>query len=436
MNVLGFLFTVVNAGLMLRLPRCWAPLPLLFAAVFMTRGQVLEIGPAHFTVIRVLVLVGLLRIYLRRERIGGGVNWLDRLIILWSVWMAISSVFHSPFSASLVFHLGLAYEYLGIYWLMRVFIQDAEDVFRIGKATLLLLIPLTLEMLMEKMTDQNYFSFFGGVFEHAEIRNGRVRAQGPFAHSILAGTAGAVCMPLAFLYWQQNRKVALAGLAATGGIVLACASSGPIMTVGSILGAMALWKVRHLLVSIRWAVILGIIGLAIIMNDPVYYLLARIDLAGGSTGYYRAALIGAAIKHFKEWWFAGTDYTRHWLETGAVNPNHVDLVNHYIAMGVMGGLPLMLLFMVALYVAFAAIGKELNPDTPTGRQFLAWTLGSILFGHATTFVSVSYFDQTVVFLYMLLASIGSLRSRQLAMVSAPVEESAWPVPECETSAKC
>ena len=61
--------------------------------------------------------------------------------------------------------------------------------------------------------------------------------------------------------------------------------------------------------------------------------------------YHRAALIESAIKHLDEWWLAGTDYTRHWMPSGIpANENHTDLTNHYIAMGVMGGLLLLLLF--------------------------------------------------------------------------------------------
>jgi hypothetical protein len=378
-------------------------------------GQVLELGPFHFTVIRLLVLGGLLRVCIRRERVSRGINLMDRLMLIWTGWLVADSAFHSPFSSVLIFRLGVAFESLGIYWLMRTFIQNSDDFLLVGKIVIVLLVPLMAEMLWEKQTGRNLFgSLVGGIDEYSEIRNGKVRAQGPFAHSILAGTVGAVCLPLALLYWRESRKMALAGLAGSSAIVLSSASSGPLMTLMAVLGALATWTVRDKLRSIRGVIVFGIVALGLAMNDPVYYLIARIDLTGGSTGYYRAALIDAAIRHLSEWWSVGTDYTRHWLETGAVNPNHVDLVNHYIAMGVMGGLPLMLLFMGILYVAFTAVGRALSPEVSVEQQFLAWTLGSILFGHATTFISVSYYDQTIVFLYLLLAGIGSVQQWQPA----------------------
>jgi len=74
------------------------------------------------------------------------------------------------------------------------------------------------------------------------------------------------------------------------------------------------------------------------------------------------------------------------------------------------------LFIATLSVAFAAVGRtlHLNQKMPLERRQLIWVLGAILFGHATTFFSVSYFDQTAMFLYLVLASIGSFYSATLA----------------------
>ena len=89
--------------------------------------------------------------------------------------------------------------------------------------------------------------------------------------------------------------------------------------------ALALWKARTWLRAILWLGLIGILALDAVMNDPVYFLMARIDITGGSTGYYRAALIRSAIEHLSEWWLVGTDYTRHWMLTGiSVNQASAD----------------------------------------------------------------------------------------------------------------
>jgi hypothetical protein len=105
------------------------------------------------------------------------------------------------------------------------------------------------------------------------------------------------------------------------------------------------------------------------------------------------------------------------------NQRHTDITNHYLMMGVYGGLPLMLLWIWVIFAAFGIVGKALllNRNTSIERQFLIWTLGSILFGHATNFFSISYFDQSVVFLNLLLASIGALPAMKPAVAPASRE---------------
>jgi hypothetical protein len=51
-------------------------------------------------------------------------------------------------------------------------------------------------------------------------------------------------------------------------------------------------------------------------------------------------------------------------------------------------------------------------------QFMLWALGSALFAHVVTFFSVSYFDQSFVFLYVTLAAIGSARASLAESVDA------------------
>jgi hypothetical protein len=315
---------------------------------------------------------------------------------------------------------------MGIYLLFRVFILEREDVVNIFKTVCLLIVPVAVAMLLEKMNGNNLFGPLGGSPWSAEFRNGHVRARGPFTHAILAGTIGAACLPMALYLWRPQRKIACAGIAAAIGIVFASGSSGPILSTLSVLGAMCLWLVRGQVRTIRWLSILALFVLNFIMNDPVYFLVARIDITGGSTGFYRAQLIRSTIEHFNEWWLAGTDYTRHWMLSGIpANPNSCDLTNHFIAMGVMGGLPLMLLFIWVLSTAFAGVGRLLrqNANMPFERQFLVWTLGALLFGNVTTFFSISFFDQAITFLYLPLACIGSLLAMQPTSVPVPFVES-------------
>lgn len=410
MNLIGLIFTLVTSVFLFTLPRHLAAIPLLMGAAYMTRGQELELGPAHFSVIRILVMVGVFRVISKRERIVGELNRVDRFLILWAIWLIGSSAFHM--SNAWVFRAGMVWNDLGCYFLFRVFIQNAESILRIFKILYVILIPVTVLMLLEKLTGKNYFSALGGVNEMAALRNGHFRAQGPFAHAILAGTVGAGCFAMALYLWERHRKYALVGLFSTGGIVFASTSSGPMMMVLFILFGLMLWMVRERLSAIRWLALMAVVALDVVMKDPVYFLMARIDIAGGSTGYHRAQLIQSSIEHLNDWWLAGTDYTRHWMATGIhANELNSDITNHLLAMGVMGGLPLMFLWIMVLVAAFDAVGKALrqNENASVEQRFFIWTLGAIMFGHIANYFSISYFDQSIVFFYLVLASISTVQ---------------------------
>jgi hypothetical protein len=420
MNATAVIFLMVNGGLLLTIPRQWAALPLLIGACYMTLGQVIQFGPFNFPVLRILLAFGFVRVIIRSERLSGRMNGLDWLMILWATWALISSLFHRDPSAALVNRLGLVYNGCGIYFLLRIFFQSLDDAVRLCRITATLLIPLALEMLYEKLTAHNLFSALGGVSEVPDFRGGRVRAQGPFSHAILAGTIGAVCLPLMIGIWQKHRKTAITGITACIVIAFSSSSSGPIMSALFGIGALFMWKWRHYMRLVRRFAIMAFLGLDLVMKAPAYYLIARIDLTGNSTSWHRAALIDAAVNHFSEWWAVGTDYTRHWLNYGVPwSTNHIDITNHYLVMGVNGGLALMLLWIVILIKGFALVSQTLRQASPLSpeSQFMVWALGASLFSHAATFISVSYFDQSFVFIYLTLAAIcaGSTQAMQYSV---------------------
>jgi hypothetical protein len=417
------LFVVLNAIAVLLLPRRWAALPLIAGACYVTLGQAIELGPLTFTAIRILVAAAALRVLVRREQLTGGMNALDWLMVMWAVWAVVSSVFHENPSAALTFRLGRVYNACGIYFLLRIFCTSVEDVIRLCVITAILLTPVAVEMLHEKQGSANVFSVLGGTGGGPRVREDRIRAFGPFAHPILAGTVGAVSLPLMFGIWRYRRKTASLGIFACLTMIVSSASSGPILSTAAGVGALMIWRFRHRMRGIRWLGILAYIVLDLVMKAPPYYLIGRIDLAGGSTGWHRARLIDSSFQHLDEWWLGGTDVTRHWMTTGVSwSADHTDITNHYLHMGVVGGLPLMLLFIAVLATGFAFVGARLRDESDGAphRQFFLWALGSSLFAHAATFVSVSYFDQSFLFLYLSLGAIGSVRAEKVAMSALPV----------------
>lgn len=413
LNGFASAFLFINVIMVLVLPRRWAPLPLLVGACYMTLAQGVLLGPFHFSIIRILLLSGLVRVIVRHESLRDGMNQLDWAMVAWAIWALISSVFHQDPGAAFIFRLGLVYDVCGIYFLIRIFCQSFSDLRNLSYILAILLIPLAFEMLNEKITLHNLFSYLGGVPERPAIRNGTIRSQGPFAHAILAGTVGAVCLPIFVGSWKRQPKMAVIGLTACLAMIFLCGSSGPIMSAFAGIAALSMWRFRNKLLFFRWIAVIFYCCLDLVMREPAYYILARIDLTGGSTGWHRAALIESAIKYFNEWWLGGTDYTRHWMPTGVSwSEVHTDITNYYIKMGIIGGLPLLILLILIFLTGFSFVGQIIRQanDLSYFERFMVWALGATLFAHATTCISVSYFDQSFIFLYLNLATIASIRS--------------------------
>lgn len=421
LNIFAIIFLIIDAALLFWLPRRWASMPLLLGACYITLGQGILAGPFHFPIIRIILLIGFTRVILRGERLAGGLNGLDRLIIFFAALALVSSIFHKDPSSAFIFRLGFAYNFFGVYFLVRIFCQSIEDINALCITMAVLLIPVAVAMLYEKLFMFNLFSAIGGTDAIPGMREGKIRASGPFAHPILAGTVGAVCIPIMIGLWKQHRNIALLGVLSCLIMVIACASSGPIMIAICAIPALFMWRYKQHMRFVRWLAVIGYIALDIVMKAPAYYLPSRFDLVGGSSGWHRAALIESAINHIHEWWLWGTDYTRHWMASGVSwSPDHIDITNYYLYIGILGGLPLMLVFIAILVKGFSFVGQTVNKasDLPEDSRFLIWSIGASLFAHAFTSLSVSYFDQSFLFVYLTLAAIGSAYS---CTTTVPIE---------------
>jgi hypothetical protein len=252
------------------------------------------------------------------------------------------------------------------------------------------------------------FSVFGGLPEFTEIRHGKLRAQGAFAHPIIAGCFWVTQLPLFLaLWWQDVKKWLVAvSVASCFFIVYACASSTPVAGLGAVAVGIAFYGLRDSMESVRQMTLTMLIVLHFVMKGPVWGLIARIDIISGSTGYHRYFLIDRTIHRFSEWWLFGTRSTAHWA------PYYIplgDTANMYVNEAVRGGILTLILFVALIGAAFRGIGGLLSSLEDSSPDYIfAWSLGVSLFTHCMVFIAVSYFGQATVVWNLLLAFIGSL----------------------------
>ncbi|MGC3956808.1 MAG: hypothetical protein QM813_02240 [Verrucomicrobiota bacterium] len=393
------------------LPRRWAFLPLVIGMLHFQNVAVVQLGVA-FTITKLVIVAGLWRAMREGTFAFSRKQPLDMLVVAWAVWMLISGLAHNPRDHNpITVRLSQIYGYVGSYFYARCFLKSPEDFLRFVKALAMVIAPLALVVLFEKLAMTNIYEWLGQGGQEITVRNGRMRATGAFSNPILLGTFGATTSVLmASLYRTDKRWSIIGGLGCLI-IVFSSASSGPIVAMASAMMALALWRWRTSVGRIRKLVIATFIILHISMQAPVWYLMARIDLAGGSTGWHRAELITTALNHINEWWLVGTDYTRHWIAYGvAWSTEHIDITNHYLYMGIVGGVPLMLLFIAILLKTFQLLGRAMRSLrlAKSPNELVLWTVGSSIFSHCFTFLSVSYYDQSYVPLCIVIGAVPGL----------------------------
>jgi hypothetical protein len=410
---LGLAVMLLMGFATLILPRRWALLPALALICFVPMSQRIIIASFDFTFMRMMILFGWGRVLLMREYHHFAWRRLDTAVVLWAgATLALGTRTSGGDTSAFVMYLGHTYTVLGTYFLGRCLIRGWDDVAVLGRGFIVLSVPVVVAFLWEYSTGRNVFSVFGGVDEITRVRDGRVRCKGAFAHPILAGCFWASVLPLmAAQAWRGWRVGAVIGLACGIGIIVLCASSTPVFALlaGAAGAAVALFGRR----TRRWIVygsLAGLVFLHLVRNAPVWHLLTRVSVVGGSSGRHRYRLIDAAIEHANEWALAGSTVgTDHW------GRGLFDVTNYYLAQGMRGGLPLLALFVVMLWAAFAAAGRaRLRVGGNFGHVVLAAALAVSLFQHASSFIGVTYFGQITLLWYLLLAMIGSVDARSAA----------------------
>ena len=414
MNPLFSGAAVLLATAQLALPSRLIFLPLLVATCHLPNVSFFSLAGFDFSITRLLICLGLMRAVVSRRLVWSPRNGLDMALLVWACIALGSSIGHGSEDGNpLVARMGLVYNVAGAYLYARAYVRDHEGVLLFVKCLVVTICVLAVMLVVENVTHRNLYAVFGGVNPVAFLREGKIRSMGPFAHPILTGTAGATSFALALALSSTDRRWARLGAVGCVLTTLCSSSSGPLASLFlAVVVQTGLWRWRANLSQVRWTVLALLVGLQLVMKAPVWYLMARIDIVGGSTGWHRAELITAGMRHLNEWWLLGTDRTVHWMPTGVSwSPNHTDITNHYLMMGVTGGLPLLLSFVGILIVSFVAVGRQmarLRTEGAVSSEYTCWSVGCALFTHSVTFLSVSYFDQVNVLFCLLVGAIPGL----------------------------
>jgi hypothetical protein len=415
--------------LILVLPRKYAVIPFLLLTFLGAVGQQIYVGGVHLFVLRILIFAAFLRFVVsalsRQKPLVGGWNSVDTVFTIWAVSRALAFILlNGGESGAVVNQVSFVWESLGGYLVMRFFIQDQADIIRVIKVFATISVVLALTMLIEKFRAQNIFGYLGALSIQPEVREGSVRAQGAFAHPILAGVFATTLVPLFIWLWQggKSKTVAVMGFLGSTTMMLTTASSTPLLAYLAGFAAICFWPFRKGMRTFRWGLVAVLIGLHLVMKSPVWFLISRVDVIAGNSGYHRAMLIDQCIRHFTDWWLIGTNAAGTW------GWDMWDLSNQFVAEAETGGLLTVICFILVISRSFGRIGKARKAvEGDRNQEWLLWCLGSALFAHTVGYFGVSYFDHTKIAWFALLASIAAATAPILAAQAVPALESEGPL---------
>lgn len=403
---LAVLFVLILVVLLSKRER--AGLAIAVLVCFIPTEQRIVVANIDFSLLRLLIVAAWARLILKRELRAIRLNSVDAVVLIWGVASILFHTWQRLTIAALVNRLGGAFDAWGLYFFYRSVMRQRSDVTKVVADFALVSIPVAIFFLVESRSGVNPFSIFGGVPEMSGVRGGRVRVQGPFSHPIIAGCFWASLVPLAVveamdLRGQRGRAIFQAGTVAMVSAVFLTASSTPVLSLGfGVVGGL-FFIVRHRMRAVQMGIVLMLVALGFAMDAPVYHLISRVDVAGGSTGWHRFNLIHQFVLHRGEWWRNGTANIDHWNVFGN------DVTNHFVAEAINGGIVTLALFVMMLVFSFRAIGLSLKAESDVAHQAKDWAAGVTLFIHVMNFIAVSYFGQSNVVLFLSLALAGSIR---------------------------
>jgi hypothetical protein len=423
MSPVGALMMVAAIVLMFVLPRKYIVVPVLLAAFLVPQGEGVVIGGFHLMPVRIIALFGLMQLAWlhhssRTPVFSGGINSIDKAFLSCEIAHLVVFILLWRETGAVTNQMGLLLGTLGMYVLLRSLIRQEEDICRVLRVLAIVAALNAVGMVYERVEVRNLFGFLiGGVDSVPLIREGKIRSQGAFGHAILAGTFGAMWLPMFIGLWTYGSAKALAavGVISSMVMVITSASSTPLMAIFGVGIGILFWPLRRNMRMVRWAVSLSLLALHLVMKAPVWFLIARADMVGGSASFDRANLIDVFVRHFWDWWLLGTK------DIGSWGWSMWDLSDTYVSQGESGGVVTLVFFIAIISHSFSRIGKARKTARGRKREWFLWLMGTALYANVMAFFGVSYWDQTQVAWFALLAIISVATGPTVGHKIAPRE---------------
>ncbi|MFZ7131890.1 MAG: hypothetical protein ACOWWR_05990 [Eubacteriales bacterium] len=372
----------------------------------------LVIFSLDFTLLRLFIVFSFLRILIRNEYYIKKLIPLDYVLLFYFLSSGILySLLWSFNTSSIVFQLGRLLDLIGSYYILRNYLTSIEDYILIIKYFAIVSVVIAPLFVFEYITGLNIFGLLiNGNLTVSEIRENRVRAKGAFPHPILAGSFWAVLFPVILSlknYLRKRKEKALINISIVSIliIVFTCSSTTPIIALAAGFFFYLLYYLRNEYKRIKYSIIFLLFSLQLYMDNPIWYLLMKIDISGGSTGFFRYLLFDRFVSNWKEWLFVGIRDTYHWGESYDLPSIGLrDLTNRFVYEGVNGGIIRLIMFTVIIIMAFLYC-ESLIKVKDKEKSAVMWGIFGSLVVNFVNFWGVNYFGQVEIILWFTILAI-------------------------------
>ena len=370
-------------------------------------AQRVVISGVDFSTIRIVAVSSILALAVRGDFKSIRFARFDYIVALSCMLPWIMALIRGN-SSQIVTFFGIGLDYFTFFLIGRVAIRSLRDVEHLAKALILIAIPVGLALANEKLTGRNVFHFLGGVPEFTIIREGKLRAQAAFPHSIIAGCWLAASIPLILTLRYLRRGSQMTSILVLLGCLVCCvgvfgtASSTPIGGLLAAILAIVVFPMRAHLKSFRLAAVFVGIALHLAAGRGLHGVLyTQFTFVSGSTGYHRYKMVQGCIDHVSEWFFFGSNSTYHWgwgLD---------DIMHEYILAAIRGGMLGLGLLIYILYKCFSNAGKLMA--VPDKRYLIVgYLFGASIWVHAVNWLGGSYFGQAPLLYYITVGGLHTL----------------------------
>ncbi len=404
MTPLCMLLVIILCASILFVSKKYMIVPFIVGMCFIPSDKSIQIASLDFQVLRIIALFSLLRVSTDNSIRNVRINTIDRLFFSYHILGAIIYIIASTnLLATSIYKCGQLVDSIAIYLTFRSIIQNKETILAASKTLALCILFLTPFTIYEYFAATNLFSILGR--ESIAMRDGEIRAACTFNHSILFGSFAASCFPIIWGYYSQNKnKFYIIHIISAIFFVIASSSSGPLasLLLAIIILILFRWKIH--IKKFYYLFIILMLFIHFAREKPIWhFIFIRLSLKSSSTGYHRYNLIEAAIKEFDKWWLFGYGnrgpdwHTKYWSWASA---DFTDVTNHYLLEGVRGGFFTMALFIILCYISIKSLGSYAIHKTTSQEQWFWWGWTVALIAHCSSMLSVGYWGQITMFLYL------------------------------------